>query len=184
MQTQKKIYDLEQLLGKAESKLAEKTSYFKSERKDLEEQVEKLKRSLKTKEQSNLDLSKKHKSTSERLDKYKKRVESLERYLGDLPTIEESTKLKTEADLLGEERESLVEEMSTLKNKLEEKVKTITKKEMDIKQLEKDKTDYLSRIKTLEEKLAKTEKSKRELGRTERDELEVWCRFYVPCFFL
>ena len=139
----------------------------------MEDHIEKLQKSLKTQEQSHSTLSKKHKSTAERLEKYKKRVESLERYLGDLPTIEESNKLKTEAGLLGEERECLVLEISTLKNKLEENVKIISKKDMDIKQLESEKAESQSRLKKLEEKFLKSEKSKKELGRTERDELEV-----------
>ena len=172
-QTQKKIFELEQLLGKTESKLAEKSTYFKSERKEMEEKIEKLEDALKTKELSYLDCKKKHKSTNERLEKYKKRVENLERYLGDLPTIEESNKLKTEADMLGEEREILVIEMSSLKRKLEDKIKTIVDKDMNVKQLQKDKKDCMSRIITLEEKLAKSEKSKEKLGNTERDELEV-----------
>ena len=100
-------------------------------------------------------------------------MESLEKYLGDLPTIEESNKLKTEAGLLGEERENLVVEISALKRKLEEHVKTIVQKNMDIKQLEKEKSECQARVSQLEEKLAISEKSKRELGRTERDELEV-----------
>lgn len=139
----------------------------------MEEKLQKLEAALKTKDQTFLETKKKYKLTTERLEKYKKRVESLERYLGDLPTLEESNKLRTEAGILGEERESLVFETTNLKEKLQCKTMELKEKEFLIKQYSEKESAYLQQIKHLEDKNSQLEKSKIELGSTERDELEV-----------
>lgn len=139
----------------------------------MEEKIDNLQEALKNKELSHLDLKKKHKLNVERMEKYKKRVECLERYLADLPTLEESNKLKTEAGILSEERESIAVDMSTLKTKYEDNLKVLSEKQAFITGLEKDNFEQMCRLKNLEDKLEKARKSKEELGKTERDELEV-----------
>jgi len=169
---------LEETLGKAEYELNEIKSRSDVEKNRLEETVTKLENSLKSREQALSEAKKKNKATSDRLEKYKKRVESLERYLGDLPTLEESNKLKTEAGLLGEERETLASKISDLEEKLRSKTLLLKDKEYLMEQCSEKEATYLKQIKHLEEKVTKLEKFKTELGRTERDELEVIYRWF------
>ena len=139
----------------------------------MEEKISNLQEALKNKELSFLDIKKKHKLNLERMEKYKKRVESLERYLADLPTLEESNKLKTELDILADERESLAGDNSTLKKNYEENIQDLAEKEKQLKELEKDKNKLKVRIESLEDMLQKEKKSKEGLTSTERDEFEV-----------
>ncbi|CAK8679383.1 unnamed protein product [Clavelina lepadiformis] len=169
---QKKIHDLEQMLGKAESKMIDLSSQLERLKTEHDDEMKRIEMELKKKDELLADFKKKQKSSTERLEKYKKRVESLERYLGDLPTIEESNKLKTEADMLGIEQENMRMEIRTLKEKLSKKSKSLKEFEFELNEKKVTEMKQLNQIETLEEDLAKSEKSKQELGRNERDDLE------------
>nr|XP_026690094.1 centrosomal protein of 85 kDa [Ciona intestinalis] len=172
LETQRKIHDLEQMLGKVENNLEETKAQAAREKSHSEEKVKKLENLLKSREHTLTEGSKKYKVCTERLEKYKKRVESLERYLGGLPTVEESNKLKTEADILGVERENMIVEINKIKDKLETKTKALKEKQNELDK-EMEKSSHLEReVQKLKEDVLKLEKSKVELGSSERDRLE------------
>uniref|UniRef100_H2ZR46 Uncharacterized protein n=1 Tax=Ciona savignyi TaxID=51511 RepID=H2ZR46_CIOSA len=119
IEAQKRIHDLDRMLGKVESDLEETKSQYAREKTHHEDRIKNLEAYLKLRDQSISDWKNKYRACNDRMEKYKKRVESLERYLGGLPTVEESNKLKTEADILGVERENMIVEINNLKDKLE-----------------------------------------------------------------
>lgn len=173
---EKKIFELEQLLGKTENKLLEITTKYENKKKEMAHSLTILTSTIKTKEQSCIEAKKKYKLAVERLEKYRHRVESLEQYLGDLPTIEENSKIKNEARVLGEERKNLVIENAEYKAKLERNAKTIKKHESKVESLENDLKTKINLIEKLHDQLDKSKKSKEALGRNERDDLEVGLR--------
>ena len=149
------------------------TTKYKIEKKEMLENMKFLKSTARDKEQAYLDMKKKYKTVLERLEKYRHRVQSLEQYLGDLPTIEENDQIKAEANMLGQERKTLIVEIAECQAKLEENKKVIQSYEQKVMSLQDDLDIKLKLIDDLHKKLAKSKKSKEALGRNERDELEV-----------
>ena len=146
---------------------------YNKEKKDLKKTIKKLENALKLKEQNCIDLEKQHKLNLKHLDKCKCRISSLERYLSDLPTIEETKKLQTEANLLGKEQKVFAVELLEYRNKLELKKLAISEKESRIMVLNKDIENKQNTITSLQETLSNLEKSKEALDSDEIDELKV-----------
>lgn len=112
--------NLKLLLGKTEAELREVRGEMERQRGKFEERVAKLVQHCEAKNKQVEESGRKQHQLADQLGKYRKRTECLERYLGELPTIEENDRLKSQSTQLAAERESLSHEMTVLGDKLEE----------------------------------------------------------------
>ena len=164
---------MEKLLGKTESKLVQVRSKYEKDRNSMQTSINNLESTIKKSEESLSDAQKKQNVYCEKYEKYKKRVESLEQYLGDLPTMQETTKLKRDLSDLASERETLAARFKLLEDQLSSRKKVCKDLESKLNLADKREHSYKEQIENLESTVSDLQKAKDELGFTEQDELKV-----------
>lgn len=165
--------NLKLLLGKTEAELREVRGEMERQRGKFEERVAKLVQHCEAKNKQVEESGRKQHQLADQLGKYRKRTECLERYLGELPTIEENERLKSQSTQLAAERESLSHEMTVLGDKLDEaesargECEYRLHKSLQVERRQRDEID------ALKSQIAEQERLKLPLQATEREQFKV-----------